>query len=340
MIVAEAPDPRVLAAARRGDEEAFGRLVEPHRRELHAHCYRMLGSLQDAEDALQESLLRAWRGLGGFEHDRALRPWLYRIATNVSLDAIAKRPKRVLRLDEPAWRPADGPGTPLVESIWTDPYPDEHLGLEDGYASPDARYEQRESVELAFVVALQHLPARQRAVLILREVLGFSAREVAQALDTTAASVNSALQRARKTVAETLPERSQQATLRALGDERLRGVVERYVAAWESRNVDAMVSVLVEDATFAMPPFPCWFAGREEVVAFVSRFRPVLRHVVVRAGGQVGIAWYILQPARGAYLPAAMEVLALEGDRVKEITAFADSAALYPRFGLPGELPL
>jgi len=175
-------------------------------------------------------------------------------------------------------------------------------------------------------------------VLILREVLGLSAREVAQALDTTAASVNSALQRARKTVDELLPERSQQTTLRTLGDDGLRGLVERYVAAWESRNVEAMVSVLVEDATFAMPPFPCWFSGREDVVAFVSQFRPTLRHVVTSAGGQVGIAWYILDPRRGVYLPAAMEVLTIEGDRVQGITAFADSAALYPRFGLPAEL--
>ncbi len=338
MIVADTPDPQVLAAARRGDEDAFRRLVEPHRRELHAHCYRMLGSLQDAEDALQETLLRAWRGLGGFQGGRSLRPWLYRIATNVSLDAIAKRPKRVLHLDAPAWQPAEGPGTPLLESIWIDPYPDEHLGLEDGHAAPEARYEQRESVELAFIAALQHLPARQRAVLILREVLGFSAREVAQALDTTAASVNSALQRARKTVDETLPEQSQQATLRSLGDERLRGLVQRYVEAWETRNVDAMVSLLVEDVTFAMPPFPCWFSGREDVVAFISQFKPTLRHVVVSAGGQIGIAWYILDPGRSAYLPAAIEVLALDGDRVREITAFADSEGLYPRFGLPAEL--
>jgi RNA polymerase sigma-70 factor (ECF subfamily) len=338
LIVAETPDPRVLEAARRGDEDAFRQLVEPHRRELHAHCYRMLASLQDAEDALQETLLRAWRGLGGFEGGKPLRPWLYRIATNASLDAIAKRPKRVLHLDEPPWRPADGPGTPLLESIWIDPYPDEHLGLEEGYAAPEARYEQRESVELAFIAALQHLPARQRAVLILREVLGFSAREVAQSLDTTAASVNSALQRARKTVEEALPERSQQQTLRSLGDDGLRGLVERYVAAWESRNVDAMVSVLVEDATFAMPPFPCWFTGRADVVAFIAQFKPVLRHVMTSAGGQPGVAWYILDEQRGAYLPAAIEVLTLEGDRVKEVTAFADSETLYPRFGLPAEL--
>jgi RNA polymerase sigma-70 factor, ECF subfamily len=339
LIVAEAPDPRVLEAAQRGDEDAFRRLVEPHRRELHAHCYRMLGSLHDAEDALQETLLRAWRGLGGFQSGKPLRPWLYKIATNASLDAIAKRPKRVLRLDDRSpSQPADGPGTPLVESVWIEPYPDEHLGLEDGYAAPEARYEQRESVELAFIAALQHLPARQRAVLILREVLGFSAREVAQSLDTTAASVNSALQRARKTVDEKLPDRSQQETLRSLGDDGLRGLVQRYIDAWESRNVDAMVSVLVEDARFAMPPHPHWFFGRDAVVAFISQYTPTLRHIVTRAGGQPAVAWYILDEQRGAYLPAAIEVLALEGDRVKEITAFAAAEELFPRFGLPSEL--
>ena len=171
----------------------------------------------------------------------------------------------MLRLDgSAASRPEDGPGRPLTESPWLEPYPDEHLGLADGRAAPDARYELRESVELAFVAALQHLPARQRAVLILREVLGFSAREVAQSLDTTAASVNSALQRARRTVDEALPERSQQATLRSLGDEGLRRLVQRYVEAWESRDVDRMVAVLAEDVTFAMPPFPHWWSGRDE----------------------------------------------------------------------------
>jgi RNA polymerase sigma-70 factor (ECF subfamily) len=175
-------------------------------------------------------------------------------------------------------------------------------------------------------------------VLILREVLGFSAREVAQSLDTTAASVNSALQRARRTIEDRLPDRSQQDTLRSLGDERLRGLVARYVDAWESRNVDDMVSLLVEDATFAMPPFPCWFAGRADVVAFMSRWTPELRHVLTSAGGQPAIAWYILDDERGAYLPASIEVLGLEGDRVKEITAFADVEALFPRFALPAEV--
>src|SRR3954447_4892655 len=171
----------LLAAARRGDEAAFGRLVEPHRAELHAHCYRMLGSIPDAEDALQEALLGAWRGLPRFEGRSSLRGLRYRIATNACLKAIERRPRRVLPIDYgPAADPHDGPGEPLVESIWVDPYPDERLRLAGGLAGPEARYEQRESVELAFIAALQHLPARQRAVLILREVLGFSAREAAE----------------------------------------------------------------------------------------------------------------------------------------------------------------
>src|SRR2546423_3194417 len=223
----------LLAAARERDQEAYRHLVEPHRAELHAHCYRMLGSVHDAEDALQDAMLRAWRGLPRFEGRSSLRSWLYTIATNTCLNVIAKRPRRVLPIDYgPAADPHQGPGEPIVESVWMEPYPDERLGLEDGLAGPDARYEQREGVELAFVAALQHLPANQRAVLILREVLGFSAREAAEMLETTTASVNSALQRARVSVEERLPEQSQQATLRSLGDERLRELVDRYVEAW------------------------------------------------------------------------------------------------------------
>src|SRR6266550_6257620 len=202
-----APAPQLLEAARGGDQDAFGRLVEPHSGELHAHCYRMLGSVHDAEDALQEALLRAWRGLSRFEGRSSLRSWLYTIATNTCLTAIERRPKRVLPIDYgPATDPHVAPGEPIVESVWLEPYPDETLGLEDGYAAPEASYEQRESVELAFVAALQHLPANQRAVLILREVLGYSAKEAAEALETTTASVNSALQRARAAVEDRLPE--------------------------------------------------------------------------------------------------------------------------------------
>jgi RNA polymerase sigma-70 factor, ECF subfamily len=342
---------QLLEAARGGDEQAFGKLVEPHRRELHAHCYRMLGSPFDADDALQETLLRAWRGLAGFDSERPLRPWLYRIATNVCLDAIAKRPKRVLppEYGPPAGQ-GEGPGEPVVELVWLEPYPDETLGLESGLAAPEARYEQREAVELAFVAALQHLPANQRAVLILRDVLGFSAREVAESLETTVASVNSSMQRARRTVDERLPARSQQQTLRELGDEQLRRLVHRYVAAWESRDIDAMVAMLVESATFAMPPHPHWFRGREAVIAFLATTgRPDLRHVLTRANGQPAVGWYLWDAPSELYRPASLEVLAVERDLVSEITAFTGRMCettetgslpdLFPRFGLPAELP-
>src|SRR5688572_13438786 len=245
----------LLDSARDGNEDAYRQLVERYRSELHAHCYRMLGSVHDADDALQETMLRAWRGLARFEGRSSLRSWLYRIATNTSLNLIEKRPKRVLPIDYgPPSDPHGGPGEPLVESIWVEPYPDEALGLEGGYAAPAARYELREGVELAFIAALQHLPPNQRAVLILREVLGFSAREAAETLETTTASVNSALQRARQAVEERLPEQSQQATLRALGDDGLREVVDRYIEAWERGDVDAVVAMLTEDVAFAMPP--------------------------------------------------------------------------------------
>jgi RNA polymerase sigma-70 factor, ECF subfamily len=330
---------RVLEAARGGDQEAFRRLVEPHRAPLHAHCYRMLGSLHDADDALQETLLRAWRGLARFERGRPLRPWLYRIATNACLDALAKRPRRMMPIDHaPPARSSDGSGEPLLEKPWLEPYPDDRLGLEEGYAAPDARYEQREAIELAFVAAIQHLPARQRAVLLLREVLGFSAREVASALDTTAAAVNSALQRAHKRVDERVPPRSQQAGLRALGDERGRDLVRRYVDATAKRDIDALVALLVEDATFAMPPYPHWWRGRDDVVAFVaSTGRPDVRHVVTRANGQPAVGWYVWQPDGGIYAPASIEVLGIEGERIGAITAFAEPR-LFARFGLPLEL--
>src|SRR5256885_4926272 len=224
---APAREQELLEAARSGDQNAVPRLVEPYRAELHAHCYRMLGSVHDAEDALQDALLRAWRGIARFEGRSSLRSWLYTIATNTCLNVIARRPKRVLPLDyTDASDPHDGPGRPLAETVWIEPYPDVSMGLQDGLAAPEARYEMRESVELAFVAAIQHLPANQRAALILREVLGFSAKEVAESLETTVASVNSPLQRARKTIDEHIPERTQQATLRALGDEKLGETVE------------------------------------------------------------------------------------------------------------------
>jgi RNA polymerase sigma-70 factor, ECF subfamily len=313
-----------------------------------AHCYRMLGSVHDAEDALQEALLRAWRGLSRFEGRSSLRAWLYRIATNTCLDAIKRRPKRVLPLDyAPAADPHGGPGEPLVESVWVEPYPDERLGVEDGLASPAARYEQRESVELAFIAALQHLPASQRAVLILREVLGFSAREVAATLDTTTAAVNSALQRARKAIDEQLPERSQQATLRTLGDDAVRELVERYVDAWERGDVDAVAGMLAEDAAIAMPPMASWFRGPDVLVflrdwAFSGRLynaegRRRVRVVPTRASGQPAFGTYSWDPERERYMPTVLQVITLRGDRIEEITGFVEPA-LFAGFGLPDSL--
>jgi RNA polymerase sigma-70 factor, ECF subfamily len=342
----------LLDAARGGDEDAFRRLVEPHRRELHAHCYRMLGSVHDADDALQDALLRAWRGLPRFEGRSSLRTWLYRIATNTCLNLIARRPKRVLPVDHGSPAEADDDlGEPLVESVWVEPYPDERIGLEDGYAAPEARYDRRESVELAFIAALQHLPATQRAVLIVRDVLGFSAREAAESLETTVASVNGALRRARKAVGERLPAQSQQAALRALGDNGLREVVERYVDAWERGDVDAILAMLAEDATFAMPPIPTWYRGRDAIAAFLPR-GPLLerwRFVPVRASGQVAFGTYAWDAEEEAFLPGGLDVITLHGSRITAVTAFvspgasvlaraSSGAELFERFGLPGRL--
>jgi RNA polymerase sigma-70 factor (ECF subfamily) len=333
----------LLRAARAGDEGAFQRIVELHRGELHAHCYRMLGSVHDAEDALQDALLRAWRGLPRFEGRSSVRSWLYKIATNTCLDVIARRPKRVLPVDYgPPADPHEGPGQPVVESVWVDPYPDETLGLEDGYAAPEARYEQRESVELAFIAALQHLPARQRAVLILRDVLGFTARETAAALETTPVSVDSALQRAHKTVNERLPEQSQQAALRSLGDDALSEVVERYVAAWERSDVDAVVELLTEDARMTMPPLPAWYSGRAQVAVFLGR-GPLAgqerwRLIPARASGQVAFGAYTWDDQTQAFTPHAVNVLTLRGTQIEEITAFLAPGA-FRRLGLPDAMP-
>ena len=316
-----------LEAAQGGDEGAFGRLVEPHRGELHAHCYRMLGSVHDAEDALQEAFLRAWRGLGRFEGRSSLRSWLYTIATNTCLTQIERRPKRVLPVDYgPATDPHDGPGDPVVESVWVEPYPDETLGVEDGLAAPEARYEQREAVELAFIAALQHLPATQRAVLILREVLGFSARETADALETTVASVNSALQRARAAVDERVPQQSQQETLRSLGDEEVRELVDRYVDAWERCDVDTVAAMLAEDATFAMPPLASWYQGREGIAQWMRGW-PLSgawrwRTRLTRANGQPAIGFYAWDEEAQTHMPFALNVVTLRGREISDVTAF------------------
>jgi RNA polymerase sigma-70 factor (ECF subfamily) len=333
-------DAQLIKAARAGDEKAFGRLVEPHQKPLHAHCYRMLGSLQDAEDAVQDTLLRAWRGLKRFEGRSSLRSWLYTIATNVCLRAIERRPARVLPIDYgPAEDPHKPVHEPLVEAPWLEPYPDEQLGLDESLAGPEARYEQRENIELAFIAALQHLPARQRAVLILRDVLGFSGAEVAQALETTPASVYSALQRAHATLDRLRPDRSQQATLRSLDDEQLKGIVQRYVDAWARSDVGAIVGMLTDTATLAMPPIPSWYRGRDAIEMVLRRAvfdgRRSWRMVATSANGQLAVGAYELDSS-GVYAPHGVTVLTLRDELIDEITHFRTSA-LVERFGLPAQ---
>jgi RNA polymerase sigma-70 factor (ECF subfamily) len=337
------PEPSDVAAAAAGDEGAFAELVEPYRGELHAHCYRMLGSVYDADDALQETLLRAWRGLARFEGRSSLRSWLYTIATNACLTQIGRRPKRVLPLDYgPAADPHDPPGIPIVESVWLEPYPDQAESFPEGGAAPDVRYEQREAVELAFVAALQHLAPNQRAVLILCEVLGFSAKEAAEMLETTVASVNSALQRARRAVEDRVPAQTQQATLRRLGDDGLRRVVDRYVDAWERNDVEAFAAMLVEDASFAMPPLATWYSTRDGIVTW-ARAHAISgawrwRAVLTQANCQPALAFYSWDEPAQAYLPFALNVLSLRGDRISDVTAFivrsidADEPEAYVRF--------
>ena len=323
----------LIEGVRRGEGDAFGRLVKPYRTELHAHCYRLLGSVHDADDALQDALLRAWRGLPGFDDRRPLRPWLYKIATNVCLDLVAMRPRR--------WLPVDYCSAGGDEPVWVGPYPDEQLGLPGGYASPEARYEQREAVELAFIAALQHLPARQRAVLILRDVLGFSARDAAFVLGTTPASVHSALQRARQAIRARLPGQSQQQAMRSLGDRRLRELAQRLADALAAGQVEVIVAMLAEDATFAMPPYPDWCRGRDAVSR--SWLMPAgsptgLRYLPARANGQPALGAYKLDPRQGRYLPVALDVLSWHGSQIVAITAFR-TPAVFPRFGLPDKLP-
>jgi RNA polymerase sigma-70 factor, ECF subfamily len=307
------------------DEDSFAELVEPHRRALHAHCYRMLGSVHDADDALQEALLGAWRGRSGFEGRSSLRSWLYTIATNASLRILEGRRRRALPGgagggDDPRAPLAE----PVAEAVWLEPYPDELL-----------RYEDREAVELAYVAALQLLPPNQRAALLLRDVLGFRAREVAEILETSVASVNSALQRARAKLERERPARSQQETLRALGDERSRDLVARFVDAWNRADVAALVAMLSEDASFSMPPLPTWFRGRDNIGAFIGALLEQARRVgatwrfdVTRAGGQPAMVGHRRNPESGVYELGVLAVLTFEGELIAAVTAFIGPGVL------------
>ena len=328
-----------LSRARGGDENAFRELVDPYRGELQLHCYRILGSLQDAEDQLQETLLAAWRSLEGFEARASLRAWLYRIATNRCLNALRdrrRRPQEVPSMVEPP------EPTRRAEAIWLEPYPDLLLeGIADSAPGPEARYETRESVGLAFVAALQHLPPPQRAALVLRDVLGFHTTEVAEMLESSEASVKGALQRARATVNERmLPRGRERAPLPRSARER--ELVGRFAAAVERGDTDSVVSLLTADAWLTMPPEPYEYQGGQTIGRFLhdreARRGAHLRLVPTRANGQ---------PAFGCYLPDAhaaitraygLMVLTLDEDRISAITWFTERS-LFPHFGLPRTLP-
>ncbi|OZM75851.1 sigma-70 family RNA polymerase sigma factor [Pseudonocardia sp. MH-G8] len=330
-----------LARARAGDDDAFTRLVEPLQRELHAHCYGMLGAAHDADDALQDALLKAWKGLAGFQGRSSLRSWLYSVTTNSCLDSIRRRGARALPVDlGPSHERAVVDATARTDVAWLGPYPD--TALRDGPLAPDARYEQREAVELAFVAALQHLPANQRAALLLFEVLAFSAAEIAEIMQTSRASVNSALQRARAVVADRVPERTQQQTLRELDDDRLRDVVSGFAGALERGDAGALVALLTDDVTWSMPPLPQWYRGLGPVTDFAVRV-PLTgcgswRHLTTSANGQPAVACYLRGDGSDTHRAWSITVLTLRGARIAAVTSFIGPEH-FVTFGLPPSLP-
>jgi RNA polymerase sigma-70 factor (ECF subfamily) len=303
-------------------EREFTEQIEPFRAELRAYCYRVLGSLADAEDALQDTWVGAFRGLQGFEGRSALRSWLYRIATNACLAIVAQRPKRLLATDyAPAAVPGSDADAPVLEPFWLEPYP----------VDAEASFELRESLELAFVATLQNLPANQRAALILRDVLGFEAAEAASVLETSVAALNSALQRARATVEKRRPAQSQQAILRELGEPALRELAARFVEAWGRADASALIALLARDARFSMPPIPTWFDGRDAVVRFFAErvFATPWRLVPMRASGQLAFACY----QGPEFRLGALNVVTLRGPIIQEMTGFLDPA-VHARFSL------
>ena len=330
----------LLAQAKGGDGEAFARLVDPYRRELQVHCYRFLGSVQDAEDALQDTLLSAWQGLAGFEGRASIRTWLYRVATSRCLDALRSARRRPPVGPPPAGMSPPEP-TRLGEVLWLEPYPDALLeGLADSAPGPEARYETRESVSLAFITACQLLPPRQRAALILRDVLGFHASEAARILGTSEESVTSALKRARAAL-----ERHQQSSRprepapppRSAAERQL---VDRLTRAFETADVDGIVAMLTEDAWLTMPPLPLEYQGRELAARFLraTAFRSgwTARLIPTRANGQPAFGFYARDPETGAFHTVGLMVLTLSGTQVSAMTRF-DGGTL-PRFGLPASL--
>jgi RNA polymerase sigma-70 factor (TIGR02960 family) len=330
-----------LTRARAGDEQAFRELTESHRRELLVHCYRILGSVQDAEDALQETFLSAWRGLDGFEERSSLRSWLYTIATNRCLNVLRAGSRRPQEQRALSFEPPEP--SRLGEVLWLEPYPDTLLeGLPDTAPGPDARYETHETVALAFVTALQRLPPRQRAALVLRDVLGYRAAEVAAMLDTTEVSVNSALQRARATLDAQTPPARERAPLPSSAFER--ELVGRFADAFENGSVEQMIGLLTDDAWVTMPPEPFEYQGLDAIAgffaqAFASRGDRTDRLVPTRANGQPAFGHYIGDSHAAVVRGVGVIVLRLEGDRIAQLTRFG-GPALLARFGLPRTLPL
>lgn len=318
---------------------AFSDLVAPLRADVHAHCYRMLGSLHDAEDATQETMLRGWRSISTFEGRSSPRTWLMRIATNVCIDSATRSSARAVPMDlGPASPRAVPDGQPRFDIAWVQPYPDQALsGVQ---ASPHARYELMESVELAFITALQRLPANQRAALLLFDVLGFSAREVAAIMATSPASVNSALQRARSLIGSHTPEISQQQNLRALEDRALSQLVTAYTTAVERGDTEAIIALLTRDATWSMPPLQSWYRGHESIRDFLNRMAllPSWRHRTTHANGQPAIAGYRWDPSQRTYTAYVIDVLTLRDGLIDGVTAFIDDT-LFPTFNLPATLP-
>jgi RNA polymerase sigma-70 factor (TIGR02960 family) len=329
----------LITRARGGDGDAFRALTEPHRRELQVHCYRMLGSLQDAEDALQETLLAAWRAIPRFEGQASIRTWLYRIATNRCLNALRSASRRPAKeWDIPGVEPPEP--TRLGEVVWLEPYPDALLeGAIDVPLGPEARYEQTESISLAFVTALQVLPARQLAVLILRDVLGFHASEVAVMLDSTVESVTSALKRARASLERRRPPAAEGERAPACDASSEDAIVAKFVNAYESADLDALVALLTDDVFMSMPPMPLEYEGRDVVARFCALIFGSGRKfslVPTRANGQPAFGAYVRAPT-GIRHGTGLITLTLTGDRICAMSRF-DSSVL-PWFGLPRSLP-
>jgi len=331
----------LLARAQAGDGDAFAQLVDPYRRELQVHCYRFLGSAQDAEDALQDTWLSAWQGLAGFEGRASVRTWLYRVATSRCLDVLRSARRRPPVSAPPAGLEPPGP-TRLGELLWLEPYPDVLLeGLPDSAPGPEARYEARESISLAFITALQLLPPRQRAAIILRDVLGFHASEAARILDTTQESVTSALKRARAALERHQQSSGQREPAPPPDSAAEQQLVDRLTRAFETADVDGIIAMLTEDAWLTMPPLPLEYQGRELAAKFLTAtaFRPgwTARLIPTRANGQPAFGFYARDPQTGGFYTVGLMVLTLSGTQVSAMTRF-DSSTL-PRFGLPATLP-